>query len=276
MCFLNKSYLCFFSFCMLLALLPVFADAMDRSGAPKPGVRMEKTIPGPDGLQMEATLIIPVGAGPFPAVLILPGGNGAKLTGVVYPHHVDFGWKLVEQGFVAMVLNYRDTSRFFMDERWVTDIEAALDTLESQKSVDTSRIFLVGFSMGGTNALRVAARRHEVSGLVCYFSPVLFPPKPGIRRSHSFSQPLDLVDSLRCPLLILQGDADPITEPHQSELFEVRTRERGIPVTRILFPGGKHGFTYRGVSGGRVEFNQALTDSAFHEVLRFIHNKDKQ
>jgi len=165
--------------------------------------------------------------------------------GGAYPHHVDFGWKLAEQGFAAMVLNYRDTSRFF----------------------------LVVFSMGGTNALRVAAERHEVSGLVCYFSPVFFPPKRGLR---SFMQPLDLVDSLRCPLLILQGDADPITEPHQSELFEARARARGIPVTRILLPGGKHGFTYRGVSGGRIDFNQVLADSAFHEVLCFIHNKDKQ
>ncbi len=96
----------------------------------------------------------PEGAGPFPAVILLPACGGAERR------HVASIWPnfLVQQGYVVLtVASYKSRGYSRCDSisyrisRWhqAHDAYAALEYLAAQKSIDPHRIAVVGFSAGG-------------------------------------------------------------------------------------------------------------------------------
>jgi len=99
-------------------------------------------------------------AGPFPAVLLLPGGGTRYLT-----NEPDY-WagRLAEAGIVALVVHKRGTGDSGGD--WATatfddliaDAGAAIEALRRRPDVDAGRIGVMGFSQGGRLAPIVAAR----------------------------------------------------------------------------------------------------------------------
>lgn len=54
--------------------------------------------------------------------------------------------------------------------------------------------------------------------------------------------PLNHVDSLSCPVLLLQGDEDRIVPPNQAEMFRDALAAKGLPHAYLLFAGEQHGF----------------------------------
>jgi dienelactone hydrolase len=182
---------------------------------------------GEGGLVMHARLYLPDGDGPFGAALLLPGGRGAAEVGKVWRHHHSFAEQLGQQGFAALVLDYQSAERSLQDPRTIADIGVAIDALKSHARIRRDRVFLIGFSMGGANALRVAGSRSDIAGLVTYFSPVSF---NGAAASGMSKQPIDYASRVSCPVLILQGDRDDITPVEQARTL-----------SRVLTDHGKRG-----------------------------------
>lgn len=116
-----------------------------------------------------------------------------KIPMIVYLHEYDYSkgfssyhivdsffQKLVDQGYA--VLSYdmmgfgnrlQEGTRFYNRyPRWskmgklVDDLQGALDAIYHLDFVDTSRVFVVGYSLGGTVALYTAALDNRISGVV--------------------------------------------------------------------------------------------------------------
>ncbi len=106
--------------------------------------------------QMNALLHHAGGVHPRPAVLLLHGFPG-------WERNFDLAHVYRRAGFHALVIHYRGawgSAGRFTFQNALKDAQTALQWLRDHQDVDSSRIALVGHSMGGWIALATAAKTH--------------------------------------------------------------------------------------------------------------------
>lgn len=233
-------------------------------------------IPG-DGIDMQARLFLPAANAPSSAAVLLPGGRGPAEVGRLFTHHLVYASELGARGIAVLALDHHSDQRTLHDRRTVADIGRAIDWLKARPTIRPDRIVLVGFSMGGANALRVAGSRPDVAGLVTYFAPVDARP-PGDDGPVSFGeQPIDYAAGVRCPTLIFQGDADEITPVEQARRLFTVLLAQGKRAELVVYPGAKHGFTYlRAPRGPCCNYDAGFARQSIAAVADFIAGLDRR
>src|SRR5271154_567915 len=123
------------------------------------------------GQQIVGMLHLPEGKGKFPAVLILHGFTGTRIE----PHRmfVKLSRALVEHGIASLRFDFRGSGDSAGDFEEMTIRSEVADSLEAikflarHKSINSRRLALIGFSMGGAVAAHVLAReKHRIKSLV--------------------------------------------------------------------------------------------------------------
>jgi dienelactone hydrolase len=132
---------------------------------------------GSGPLAVPGALTLPSGPGPHPAVVMLAGSgpNDRDETIGRNKPFKDIAWGLATRG-VATVRFDKVThahpdlvargSDFTLRDEYVDHAVAAVDLLRRQPAVDPARVFVLGHSLGGTVAPRVAAAAPAVAGLI--------------------------------------------------------------------------------------------------------------
>jgi dienelactone hydrolase len=126
--------------------------------------------------KLPGTLAVPVGAGPFPAVLLVQGygpkdrDNSNDAVKVFR----DLSDGLASRGIV--VLRYEKRTRQYAQkmagkpytpsDETVDDAETALDVLRAQPEVDARRVYLLGQDLGGYLAPQIAGDDEKLAGVV--------------------------------------------------------------------------------------------------------------
>ena len=178
----------------------------------------------------------PEGDGPFPAVVLLHGCTGTERD---TPHQIV--WRglgrhaalLNDNGYVTLIVDSfgpRGIKRSCADEYahvQQADAYSAFDHLESLPFVDGKRIGVVGLSMGGSTALRIAATRHGRVGK-SYAAAVAYYP-------YCY----DYLYNFDIPLAILIGADDDWTPARLCSAIAARDTEL-IEIT--IYPGTHHSF----------------------------------
>lgn len=127
---------------------------------------------------LPATLTLPKGDGPFPAVVLVHGSGPNDRDETIGPNKPfkDLAWGLATAG--VAVLRYEKRTKqcaaqladalatFTVDDETVNDALAAAQLLRTVESVDPRRIFVLGHSLGGMMAPRIAARDSQLAGLI--------------------------------------------------------------------------------------------------------------
>jgi uncharacterized protein len=132
---------------------------------------------GSGPLAVSGALTLPHGRGSRPGVVLLSGGGPFDRDETSGPNKPlkDLAWGLASRGVavirfdkVTFVHNSQvaNTPDFTMTDEYVPHAVAAIHLLQSQPTVDPARIFVLGHSMGGKVAPRVAAAEASVAGLV--------------------------------------------------------------------------------------------------------------
>src|SRR4051812_40347954 len=193
------------------------------------------------GKQIRINRYEPAGAGAHPAVILIHG-SGGPLRGadpiaqqackmginVFVPHYFErtgHDWvynDAIEPNFLA----------------WLQTLRDAVSYVSTQPGVDTNRIALLGFSLGGFLATALAAQDKRITAI---FEVAGGLPKYGIPQVEQLP-----------PTLILHGDADtrvPVAEAHD---LEVVLKRLGTPYEKAILKGQGHFFQ------GMAQF-QALT-----------------
>jgi hypothetical protein len=127
---------------------------------------------------LPGTLTMPVGEGPFPAVILVHGSgpNDRDETVEMNKPFKDLAWGLASNGIAVLRYDKRTKQypqevtamldTFTVQEEVIDDAVAAVDLLYATGKIDTGKIFVLGHSLGGMLAPRIAAADSRIAGLV--------------------------------------------------------------------------------------------------------------
>ena len=128
--------------------------------------------------ELPGTLNLPKGAGPFPAVVLVHGSgpnDQDESIGADKPFK-DLASGLASHGIVVFrytkrTLKYgsgssEDPAKLTVDDETISDARAALTLLAKQSEIDPARIFLLGHSLGGYLAPRIATGDSQIAGII--------------------------------------------------------------------------------------------------------------
>ena len=151
--------------------------------------------------------------------------------------------------------------------RWgeldVDDVAAGIRAAATRGWCDPSRVAVIGGSSGGMLALLLCARHAELlrAAVVQYpvtdlldlavtthrfeshYSDRLVGERPRDEARYRERSPITHAARVRTPLLVLQGDADPVVSPPQVDRFVDAVRAAGGTVEYRRYAGEGHGWS---------------------------------
>lgn len=175
------------------------------------------------------------------------------------------------RGFAVVDVNYGGSTghgrayRQRLNGQWgrvdVDDCVNAARYLVSQGLADSARLTITGGSAGGYTTLcaltfrdvfKAGSSLFGISELEVFVNDThkfesryvdrLVGPYPERKDLYHERSPINFVDQLNCPMILLQGLDDKIVPPNQAELMRKSVRAKGLPVAYLAFEGEGHGF----------------------------------
>jgi hypothetical protein len=133
---------------------------------------------------LSGTLSLPMGNGPFPVVVLIHGSgpnDRDETIGAVKPFR-DIAWGLATTGIAVLRYDKRSyvypasestlsSAGFTVKDETLDDAHAAIALLRSTREVDVRRIFVLGHSLGGMLAPRIAQADSDLAGLIIMAGP---------------------------------------------------------------------------------------------------------
>jgi len=235
-----------------------------------------------DGLTMVSYLTLPAAAdpdgdgksdAPVPLVLLVHGGPWARDSWGPIPQHQH----LANRGYAVLAVNYRGSTGFgkrFQNaaslqwgRKMHDDLIDAVDWAVRTGITRKDQVCILGASYGGYAALAGLTLTPDVfrcaidvvgpsnlltlqASLPPHWSPLVAtmrtrigdPTTPEGRALLTAASPLTHVGNIKRPLLIGHGANDPRVKQAESEQIVAAMKQRGLPVTYVLFPDEGHGF----------------------------------
>jgi dienelactone hydrolase len=128
--------------------------------------------------ELPGTLAVPVGDGPFPAVVLVQGSGPEDQDETIGPNKPfkDLAWGLASRGIVVFRYTKRtkkygmqssdDPAKLTVEDETISDARAAVALVVKQPKVDPRQVFLLGHSLGAYLAPRIATGDAEIAGIV--------------------------------------------------------------------------------------------------------------
>ncbi|MGW0119452.1 prolyl oligopeptidase family serine peptidase [Streptomyces sp. NPDC003327] len=247
-------------------------DAVDPAHHPEPVLR---TFTGPGGRDIHAQVYPPrhprfTGPeGERPPYVIWAHGGPTGHAPLVLDLEISY---FTSRGIGVAEVNYGGSTGYGREyrerlrEQWgVVDVEdcaAVATALAAEGTADPARLAVRGGSAGGwTTAASLVSTDVYACGTIIYpildlrgwatdethdfesqYLTGLIGPLDKVPERYAARSPVEHVDRLSTPFLLLQGLDDVICPPAQAERFLARTAGRGVPHAYLAFEGEGHGF----------------------------------
>ncbi|SNT31240.1 dipeptidyl-peptidase 5 [Rhodococcoides kyotonense] len=202
-----------------------------------------------------------------PYVAFVHGGPTAHVApalNLVYAYFTSRGIGVVDVNYGGSSGYGRDYRNRLRGQWGIVDVEdtvAAVQGLADAGLADPARLAIEGGSAGGWTVLAAltssdvfacGASYYGVAELELFVAEThdfesryidgLIGPLPEALDLYRTRAPVNNVDGLSCPVLLLQGLADPIVPPSQAERFRDAMVRKGIPHAYLAYEGESHGF----------------------------------
>jgi carboxymethylenebutenolidase len=224
-------------------------------------------VPTEDGVA-DAYLVKPDGPGPFPGVIVYQDAFGLR------PRLTEMAGRIAERGYAVLVPNllYRDgrTPQFDLaalsdpdrraevmgkimprvralsNDMIVRDGGAYLDFLTAQDDVVTGPVAIVGYCMGGMNAIRTAsALPDRVAAVGSFHAGRVVTDQP--------DSPHLRVGAITGELYLAHADNDQSMTPENIKTLEAALDAGGVRYTSEVYAGAQHGFTMADTAAYQAE-----------------------
>ena len=232
------------------------------------------TMPGDGGALINAYFARPLGAGPFPAVVLI--------------HHMP-GWdewyreatrRFAHHGYAALSPNLyfrvghgtpEDVAvkvradGGIPDGQVVGDVAGAMAYLRALPFIN-GKIALFGTCSGGRHAYLAACRLPNVDAVIDCWGGRVVMSESDLNANHPVA-PIDYTPDLACPILGLFGDDDTSPSPEQVDLHEQALIEHGKVYEFHRYPGAGHGFFYY----HRPNYRQLQAVDGWEKIFAFLN-----
>jgi dipeptidyl aminopeptidase/acylaminoacyl peptidase len=231
-------------------------------------------IPSFDGKRVPAFLLKPAGNGPFPAIIDVHGGPTSQSR----RGFSAFRQYAVTKGYAVLVPNVRGSTGYGktytrldnldLGGGPLKDIVACKHWLVDSAHVAADKVVVFGGSYGGYMALAAEAYTpdefaanvdffgvSDLKTLVESFPPYWAafaseiyqkfgdPKNPADAKYQHDRSPINFVNQMKRPLLVVQGDKDARVKKEQSDRIVGALKERHVPVHYLVLENEGHGFT---------------------------------
>lgn len=230
----------------------------------------------------------PDATGPLPLLLDVHGGPHNAWNGVADAAH-GYHHLLTQQGWAILTLNPRGSDGYgeaFMRGvigAWGTsdtnDFLEPIDQLIAEGIVDADRLALTGYSYGGYMTCYLTSRTNRFAAAVAGGVVADLRSQAGTSDLGHFlaalenealpwqdadklaaQSPITKVQDVTTPTLIVHGGADERCPVGQAEQWFTALRERDVPTSMTIYPGGSHLFILSGKPSHRRDWNVRTAD----------------
>ena len=222
-----------------------------------------------DGAGMDVYASIPDGEGPFPAVVVAHHAPG------VDKFMQDMANKLAAAGYAAvapdlfhritdeMVESTGMTKRDQLDDPLIIeDINATVDFLTALPCVDSERIGVTGFCMGGRVTWLAAATNSTFKAAVPYYGGNILVPW-----GSASEPPLAATPGIKCPVLFHFGEIDENPSQDDMLILDKELSANSIPHQFYTYPGANHAFMN---PASPARYQRAAAEMSWPRTLDFF------
>jgi dienelactone hydrolase len=247
-----------------------------------------------DGFKVYGYLSEPKGRGKSPVVVLVHGGEHGSATS--YQRHA---FRFLKAGFGTLAVDYRGSSGHSENYRAAADpagkeIDDVVKAVEYAHGLpSTTKVGLMGSSHGAFIGANVLTRSSMVSAANLNFggynfrtlleewkksddsiarkkietwSPVIGDPdNPDFSKARALS-PIDNVDKINTPLLLVHGKSDKVVPYSESVSLYEALKKKKKKVSLRAFTDGPHGFIFQSTEEGESAFQ--TTESFFRRYLK--------
>lgn len=197
-------------------------------------------------LRIEAYLYKPVGAGPFPLVIYNHGNRAPGRERIEVPNP-SIGQLLTEAGYAVLVPERRGFGKsdgqtyaeeVGADDAKLTgrvqaetdDVLAGIEYARTEPSINTKRIAIMGYSLGGQVAVFAASRSRAFVAAIAQASGSLsWDKSPALRKALP-----EAAGKIGIPILCMVAENDATTAAVQS-VYDA-ARAHGAPAELVIYP----------------------------------------
>lgn len=206
--------------------------------------------------------------GEKPPLLVMSYGGPTSASDTSLNLEVQY-W--TSRGIAVLDVNYGGSTgygrayRQRLNGQWgVVDVDDCVNGaiyLVSHGAVDEKRLAITGGSAGGyttlcaltfRNTFMAGASHYGIGDLETFvidthkfesrYLDRLVGPYPEFKAVYQARSPIQYIDQLSTPMILLQGLDDKIVPPNQAEMMFAAVKAKGIPVAYLPFEGEQHGF----------------------------------
>jgi dienelactone hydrolase len=235
---------------------------------PRPAIVMLHGRAGPYSSNVNAACTLVARSAPSPC-------NAAELS----KRHMMWGEYWAGRGYVALLPDsfgprgkahgfgrntHDDPERDSVNERTVRplDAEGALSYLRARKDISPNRIFLQGWSNGGSTALNVMSRQGQRSP--GYRAALVFYPGCGEQAL------LGPTVATAAPITMFLASDDEEVSPTICTHVAARSREAGTRIDVVTYQGATHDFDEPSQSRQAIPGNREAMDDAIQRAIAIV------
>ena len=222
-----------------------------------------------DGQDMDLYASVPSGSGPFSAIVVSQHGGGVDtFIQNICDRFAEAGYAAVAPSLYHRVsddvLNGDPRPRpwdVLSDPEIVADVNATVDFLRNHPAIDSEKLGITGFCMGGRVAWLGAATNPHFKALAPYYGGNLM-----VTWGAGETPPYELAENINCPILFHFGEVDENPSQDDMRKFDTELTRLGKPHQFYTYPGADHAFM--DYTAGR--YHKEAADASWPRTLEFF------